>query len=114
MDIKGTSFIKESTTLENKVYQGKVNTLLKGYILLLRENGSYMVINDSIKIINTFYNDELIYPNYTLDDIKIKRWDGGKHYYAKIGNMEVVIDGINKWNTPQRAREMAEQFFKTI
>lgn len=37
----------------------------------------------------------------------------GKHYYAKIGNMEVVSeDGKNKWNTPEEANRQALLYFE--
>lgn len=49
---------------------------------------------------------------YTLDDIKVKRWEGGAHWYAKVGNMDVVIDGEQKWGAKWKAQEMAERFLK--
>jgi hypothetical protein len=116
MSFKGSNFIVESTIMENEVFRGKINTLLKGFVLLLRENGTYTVTSDGdeIEILHQTFNEKMLYPNYTLDDIKINRFAGGKHYYPKIGEMEVEVDGVNKWNTPERAREMAEQYFKTL
>ncbi|ENZ28695.1 hypothetical protein [Enterocloster clostridioformis] len=50
---------------------------------------------------------ELIFPNYTDSDIRIKQFDGGNHYYAYIGDMQ-LRDGDNlKWNTYEQAYDAA-------
>lgn len=51
---------------------------------------------------------------YTKDDIKIGRWPGGVHWYAKVGFMDVVIDGEQKWNARWVAEQKAEQFLNEL
>lgn len=51
--------------------------------------------------------NELVFPNYTESDIRIKQFDGGNHYYAYIGDMQ-LRDGENiKWNTYEQAYNAA-------
>lgn len=50
---------------------------------------------------------ELIFPNYTESDIRVKQFDGGHHYYAYIGDMQ-LRDGNNlKWHTYEQAYDAA-------
>jgi len=115
MIFTGNNFIKESTIMENKIFQGKLKMLLKFGTLYLRENGSYMVHSDSLIIIDKKVMDEMVWPEYTVDDIKISKWDGGSHYYAKIGRMDVTdADGNVKWNTHKEAKRHALVFFENL
>ena len=52
--------------------------------------------------------------NYTHDDIRIIKFEGGTHWYAKISNIDVVIDDEQKWNAQWIARQKAEQFLKQL
>ena len=54
------------------------------------------------------------YEKYNEKDIKILRWAGGLHWYAKIGFMDVVIDGEAKWNSRWEAEEKAKEFLKEM
>lgn len=51
---------------------------------------------------------------YTEADIKVLRWTGGAHWYAKIGFIDVVIDGEQKWNARWQAEEKAKQFLSEM
>ena len=51
---------------------------------------------------------------YSVEDIKISRWDGGVHWYAKIGQIDVVIDNEQKWNARWVAQKKAEQYLKEM
>jgi len=52
---------------------------------------------------------------YTEKDIKITKFDGGKHYYATIGGIEVIDQwGDKKWNTFSYAETIAKKYLKTL
>ena len=115
MDINGGTFLEHSTRLETQIFQGKVKFLLDGKKIYLREVGSYMIDSDSFVITNKIVTDKMVYPEYTEENIKITKWDGGTHYYAKIGNMDVVDeDGNQKWDTYDEAYQMALEELKTL
>lgn len=102
---------------ENQIYDGKVKTLKKYGGIYLRTNGSYMPISEGYKTIETIENEKITYPQnkYTEKDIRIKRWDGGKHYYAKIKDIDVVNEyGEQKWNTVEYAELWAKRFLKKL
>lgn len=116
--INECDFLSASTKLEIDIMKGKINCLVNHGNICLRDNGlSYMIYNTSYDIIDEVYSKELIYPNssYTEKDINILRWKGGKHYYVKIKNLDVVDpDGNQKWNTRDEALKQAKIFLKNI
>jgi hypothetical protein len=74
-----------------------------------------------LKIVKTIKKYELEFPKdeelkeYTEDDITINKWTEGSHYYAKIGDIDVVDeDGHVKWNSGDIAREKAIEYLKTL
>jgi len=108
--MRGEHFIASSTRLENEIFQGKAKQLFNGRTLYLREIGSYMIDSKDFEITDRLASDTLVYPGYTKADIKIKKWDGGTHYYAKIGKMDVIDkEGNQKWNTRWEAQQAAEE-----
>lgn len=50
---------------------------------------------------------ELVFPNYSKKDIRIKRFEGGFHYYAHIGDLEVRDGERMKWDNYEDAYAMA-------
>ena len=69
----------------------------------------------------TIYMKNLIFPDCRKEDIRISKFsenEGGKHYYAKIGTIEVCdyIDGekINKWNTRDEAYSRALKYCEEL
>jgi len=112
-EITGDSLIKSAITLENNVIGGKIKAMFRFGSIYIRENGSYMVMHSDIEVMDVIERDELIYPQYTLKDIKITQWKGGTHFYAKVGNVEVSDENDNyKWNTYSEAKKHAENFVK--
>lgn len=63
----------------------------------------------------TFYIDyeqfcrkkELSFPSFTEKDIRIKKFDGGTHYYAYVGNVEVRDGDRKKFSTREEAYRKA-------
>lgn len=51
---------------------------------------------------------ELVFPDFTKKDIRVKRFNGGNHWYAYIGEMQVRNGDQLKWNTYEDARAAAE------
>lgn len=105
-----------STTLENKTYKDRCELILSGKPLLLSDEFSYMV-TEGFEIIKEVESDTLDFKvsGYTEDDIKIIKWPCGRHYYAKIGKIDVCDeDGNYKWNYEDKAINAAKLMLKTI
>jgi len=112
--IKEMSILDASCYLESKAIQGKLKALTKYGSILLRENGSYMILTANFEICDEVLTSKMVYPNGDFT-IRIIKWEGGSHYYAKVGKFDVVdADGNQKWNSEYRAREEAEKFLLTL
>lgn len=49
----------------------------------------------------------LTFPQFNKDDIRVKRFDNGTHFYAYIGDIQVRQGEILKWNSFDEAYKMA-------
>lgn len=47
-----------------------------------------------------------------LSRISVTRWPEGAHWYATVDGEDVVIDGVRKWISYQRALESAQAFMR--
>lgn len=50
---------------------------------------------------------EMIFPDFKEEDIRIKQFKGGTHYYAYIGDMQVRNGDEMKWNSRDEAYQSA-------
>lgn len=102
-----------SQDLERDVYNSKANMIGENGAILLRENCSYAPITEDCIITETIELKDMIYPNKNIDNIRLLQWDGGVHWYAKIGGMDVVDKkGNQKWDTKETARQAAIEYLK--
>lgn len=93
--------------LEASVLTGQLKNLLAGDVLLINNNGGYFPIKKEWFYIAHKIDSDV----YLESDVKINKWYGGKHYYAKIKRIDVVgEDDSVKWNTEQQAREEALKY----
>lgn len=61
----------------------------------------------SLKYDQFVWRDNLVFPNYTLEDIRIKQFDGGKHYYAYVGDVQLRNGEMLKWDSYNDAYNFA-------
>lgn len=97
--------------LQATILCNQIKSLLKGEKLIINENNGYFTIkpNQEYKILNIHAD------KFTKKDIRIIKWWGGTHYYAKIGNIDVVDDDGNvKWNTEQYAYDIAIKYMNKL
>jgi len=51
---------------------------------------------------------------FTEKDIKISRWSGGKHWYAKVGPFDVRFNNEYKWFSEETAHKKALKFLEEL
>ena len=68
-----------------------------------------MVITAFIKHLKNGFvrRKELVFPNFKRDEIRIKKFPNGEHYYAYIDDMQVRDGDTLKWNTYEEAYNQA-------
>lgn len=111
------SIIEHTDTLLKRLYKDKMKVISETGGIYINKNGGYFCFHKGLQIqdekILKNKAGQIVFPKYTEKDIKIIQWENGKHYYAKIGNIDVV-DKMNnqKWNTKKRAQEIANEFLE--
>lgn len=106
--IKGTSILQEYETLKEIQSKEMLNQIQEGKTLYINSIGGYTTHLDTI--INRYESEELCWPVFKEEDIRIKKWPRGIHYYAYIGPIQVKERNIRKWNTEEEARKAAIRY----
>ena len=74
--------------------------------------GGWMTLGKGFTVINRV--KRAFFPEWKKEDIKVVKWPGGVHFYAKIGTMDVMVDGKQKWDTHAEAMQHAEAYFSEL
>src|SRR4030042_4689657 len=88
-----------------------------GIIFITEQGAIRPLVGSDYEIIKQENRSVLVWPSqkYTSKDINIIRWLNGKHYYAKIGNIDVVGEGeLKKWVDVKEAERQAKLFLDKI
>ncbi len=112
------TIIDDYAYMEEKLMSGYLKIFKDHGIIFITENNAIRPIHNHKKnVVNSVERDSFEWPktDYTEENINIIRWPRGKHYYAKIGAIEVVDDDGNiKWPTAESAEEQAKLFLKKM
>ena len=108
----GESLLTATPRLIGKLIQDKLECVNKYGRIYVNKSGGYFPHHSAdLKVLEEYIvdNDSVIFPSYTDDDIKVVKWEGGKHYYAYVGDIWVKTkSGKEKFSTAKEAKEEAE------
>lgn len=103
---------------ETELYYNRMKDINEGREIYLSEGLSvFMLTEGYTEIKEHYYSNTLSFPTekYTLDDVRYIQWDGGRHWYAKIGKLDIVdSNGNQKWNTKAEAEKAAKEYFREL
>jgi len=106
-----TNPLDELTMLHAKILCDQFRDILADKKLAINKRGGYF----SIKPSESPEYEWLSEYKFTSDDIIVSKWPGGAHFYAKVGNIDVVdTEGNVKWNARWEARKAAVDFLRTL
>lgn len=113
--ITNNFLISDMVQLENIAYNNRINDFNSGRKIYLTKGMPVVTMDERFyHIIEEVYKDELTFPDEekpSLVNVKYMQWDGGYHWYAKIGKLDVTDkDNNQKWNTKEEAEEAARWF----
>lgn len=117
MYIWGLSWVDTANKLEKITYNNRLNTFDK----LSAQNKTFYLCNglsifycSDVKYDDEVWSDKMEYPIkdvYTIDDVRYIQWKGGSHWYAKVGNIDIVDqDDRQKWDTKEEAIKAAQNW----
>jgi hypothetical protein len=112
-----TDLIDGFEKVTNDYITSKYNAILRGDTIYCYEGCQWFTLVPGCKIVEEILKEDLVYPHtkYTEKDIKVVKWPGGKHYYARIGEIDVTDDENNlKWNSYQTAYNKAVEQLNKI
>lgn len=90
-----------------------------GELATIREHGA-VFINPAgghtwgIETVQFCRRKQLVFPQYSREDIRLKQFNGGRHWYAYIGDMQIRDGDCLKWNTRAAAQAAAEAMFSEV
>lgn len=106
---RGMNSIEAVADFRSQIFDAQLDLLMEGYTLFINENGGYHCnFTGDEKETQFIWREEFVFPNFSKDEIRIKSFPGGQHFYAYIGDMQVRDGDTLKWNTYEEAMKMAE------
>ena len=112
----GISWLETSLRLENKTYRDRIGSLLEGKEPLFANGVQWLDMSCVDEVLEEVERNDLVFPaKYTIDEVRYMQWglpgNRGRHWYAKIGNMDIRDkNGNMKWDSEEDARIAAEWF----
>lgn len=112
----GINWLEATILFKEQIVNDQLNEIRKGNTVVINKKGGYCVLTpDELSGDNKAYRQwlrkkELIFPNFTRKELKIKKFPLGNHWYAYLGDVQLRDKDIIKWNTYEEAYEYAKQF----
>ena len=100
------SLLTSAVNVHSELLQTQMNHIRTGYNLYFNRNGGWNYGNDDYS--DWCERNDLVFPDFTKSDIRIKQFPMGRHYYAYIGSMQVRDGDQLKWNTYDEAYKYAK------
>lgn len=100
-------------------YQQRIKEIFSGKTIYLEDGVKEFGFSpDYYEIAETRNSEKLEYPDtkpLTMNDVRYMQWEGGQHWYAKVGKLDVT-DACNnqKWNSKDEAENAAKWFLTEI
>ncbi|MDE1971404.1 MAG: hypothetical protein KGI50_07565 [Patescibacteria group bacterium] len=109
-NLKGIGALDAIKLIDTTLQSSMLNAIKTEGTIFVHKNGSWFSPTEGIVVSESIKTEIWKLPDN--NDIKITKWPGGNHYYAKVGSQEVVVNGIKKWNSEAMARMKAREFIK--
>lgn len=109
---KNVGIVEAIADFADEVFTNKVKMLNNFGCIYIQSCGSYMGRSETHKIVETKELEELVYP----DNKKIRylQWPNGRHWYAKIGDTDIRVDGVMKWDSRSEAEAAVKKYLSTL
>ena len=105
------SFDEAYELIKNIQFSSMLNILRKTGVIYINRVGGFHTERENQDTTRFVHREKLEWPRYYSDDIRIKKFDDGTHYYAYIGDAQVRdTGGILKWDTEEEARKAAKKY----
>ena len=112
MRIKEKNWIETACSIEYKTYKDRINRFNSGKPIFLTDGLAYYPPMDWPEYDNEVWKEELEFPyEYQYENCRFLQWPGGRHWYVKIGNIDIGDDyGNYKFHDLSYAQEVAKKW----
>jgi len=108
-DIWGLDLVSALSKLQQHIGEGLDRVLQDRKRLFINDVGGYFGYSNDLRISDTRTIDVWALPEET---VRIIQWPDGSHFYAKIGNEDVVVSGKQKWDSRADAEAAGEKYLE--
>jgi len=103
-----------SADWSSRGFMSKFKFIAQGIPVIINDVGGFMLLTDDVEITDEIMAPSMVRPKFTEDDIKVSKFRGGSHWYARLSWLDVEIDGRVKWSSAEAARKAALKFLDTF
>jgi hypothetical protein len=107
--MRETTFIQALIMFRNEVALRQMHEIEEHGSIFINRAGGYHSASEYDKCYDVVYRDNLIFPQFHKNDIRVKKFPYGQHYYAYIDDLQVKDGDTMKWNTYEEAYAQAEK-----
>lgn len=111
--LKGGSIAENFCSVVDGAYMAKLKMLTKHGKIYIQPNmlGFFIPADNIVEYGEPVYRDFIAEaPRARVEKPQYIKWPGGKHYYVKVGAVDVVVDGEQKWDTFEQAQRAWKQW----
>lgn len=106
-DGNGLTILQAIEGFAGMVAQNQWREIQESGAIYINSVGGYHGAHPSDKTYNFIRRKELVFPDFKRNEIRIKQFPGGEHFYAYIDDLQVRDGDTLKWDTYDAAYEMA-------
>jgi hypothetical protein len=92
----------------SRIHHNRIDAILRNLPVYVNRNGGWTPVGDGCKEIETLVASR--WP--TDEEPRYIQWPNGTHWYAKVGANDVIVDGIQKWNSKDEAEAAYKEWMK--
>jgi len=92
----------------SRIHSKRMDAILRNLPVYVNRNGGWTPVGDGCKEIETLVASR--WP--TDEEPRYIQWPNGTHWYAKVGANDVIVDGIQKWNSKAEAEAAYKEWLK--
>ena len=114
MQFGGESWLNAANSLEEQTYKNRIERFLEGKPIFLTDGLPYFPPKEWPEYDEEVWKDELEFPyEYNYEDCRFIQWPNGRHWYVKIGNIDIGDKyGNYKFSDKSYAQKVAKAWCK--
>jgi hypothetical protein len=114
MQFGGESWLNAANSLEEQTYKNRIERFLEGKPIFLTDGLPYFPPKEWPEYDEEVWKDELEFPyKYNYEDCRFLQWSNGRHWYVKIGNIDIGDKyGNYKFSDKSYAQKVAKAWCK--